>query len=138
MANLGLSMDTDQPNQHSVLSWLTLFASTGTLLCCALPILLVSLGLGAVVASLTSSWPVLITLAEYEPWMFTVSGILLALTAWVLWFRAQQCPSDPVLAQHCEQARTWNRRVFWVAVIVWCVGFTAAFLLLPIRNMLGI
>lgn len=131
-------MDKEQPNQQSALCWLTLFATTGTLLCCALPILLVSLGFGAVVAWLTSSMPILVTLAEYESWMFILSGVLLSITAWVLWFRTQQCPSDPVLAQRCEQARIWNRRVFWVATVVWCVGFTAAILLLPIRNMLGL
>ncbi|MDQ7050407.1 MAG: hypothetical protein Q9M92_13100 [Enterobacterales bacterium] len=37
-----------------------LFTSSATLLCCALPILLVSLGMGAVVASLYG---------EYLPWL---------------------------------------------------------------------
>ena len=45
--------------------WLILFASTSTLLCCALPILLVSLGLGAVVVSMASSLPFLVTLSQH-------------------------------------------------------------------------
>ncbi len=136
--NLITEMDTDQSTQQRALSWVTLFASTGTLLCCALPILLVSLGFGAVVATLTSSLPVLVTLAEYEPWMFSVSALLLGVTAWALWVRPQQCPSDPELAARCAEARVWNRRVFWIATAVWLVGFTAAYLLLPIRNLIGI
>ena len=127
-----------QPNQQIALSWITLLASTGTLLCCALPILLVSLGFGAVVATLTSSLPVLVTLAEYEPWMFSVSVLLLGATAWVLWIRPQHCPSDPELAVRCAQARVWNKRVFWMASVVWGVGFTAAYLLLPIRELIGV
>jgi hypothetical protein len=130
--------DVGQPYQQRALSWITLLASTGTLLCCALPILLVSLGFGAVVASLTSSLPVLVTLAEYEPWMFSVSALLLCITAWVLWIRRQQCPSDPALAERCARAGVWNRRVFWVATVVWLVGFIAAFLLLPARNFIGV
>jgi mercuric ion transport protein len=130
--------DVGQPGQQRALSWITLLASTGTLLCCALPILLVSLGFGAVVASLTSSLPVLVTLAEYEAWMFSVSALLLCITAWMLWIRPQQCPSDPALAERCATAGVWNRRVFWVATVVWLVGFTAAFLLLPARNFIGI
>ena len=133
-------MPTDDapPNQQRALSWITLFASTGTLLCCALPILLVSLGFGAVVATLTSSLPILVTLAEYEPWMFSISLMLLVVTFWALWVRPQQCPSDPDLAARCAQARTWNRRVFLMATLVWLVGFTAAYLLLPLRNFIGI
>lgn len=134
--------DTRQPNQlpsqQRALSWITLLASTGTLLCCALPILLVSLGFGAVVAALTSSMPVLVTLAQYESWMFSVSGLLLSVTAWMLCVRPQHCPDDADLAERCAQAGVWNRRVFWTASVVWVVGFTAAYLLLPIRHLIGV
>ncbi len=131
-------MDSPQPVQQGALSWIALLASTGTLICCALPILLVSLGFGAVVASLTSSLPVLLTLAQYEPWMFSISAVLLGATAWVLWFRPTQCPADPELAARCVRTRRWNRRVFWIATCVWLVGFSAAYLLLPLRNFVGI
>ena len=127
-----------QPVQQRALSWIALLASTGTLLCCALPILLVSLGFGAVVAALTSSMPVLVTLAEYEPWMFSASGLLLSITAWMLWVRPQHCPGDADLAEWCAQAGVWNKRVFWMASVVWGIGFTAAYLLLPIRNLIGV
>jgi len=43
--------------------WLVLFTSSATLICCALPILLVTLGLGAVSASLFSTLPFLVVLA---------------------------------------------------------------------------
>ena len=54
----------DQP----YLRWLTLFVTSGTLLCCALPILLVTLGFGAVVASLNYNIPGLLFLAEHQSW----------------------------------------------------------------------
>jgi hypothetical protein len=44
--------------------WLTLFAATATLICCALPLVLVTLGFGASVAALTNSVPFLISLSE--------------------------------------------------------------------------
>ena len=131
-------MNEDVPDEHSGLGWLALFATTGTLVCCALPILLVTLGFGAVVASLTHSFPVLVTLSEYDGLMFGISGGLLALTAWVIRGRKQHCPTDPVLAARCERARSLNRYIFLVAMIIWSIGFAAAFLLLPVRNWLGI
>lgn len=49
------------------------------LLCCALPALLVSLGLGAAVAGLTSELPWLVELSRHKEWVFAVSAIMLAL-----------------------------------------------------------
>ena len=39
------------------LSFLSLFTSTGTILCCALPALLVTIGAGAALSSLISTFP---------------------------------------------------------------------------------
>ena len=44
----------------------SLFTSVSTLLCCALPSLLVALGMGAVVAGLASDLPWLITMSKYK------------------------------------------------------------------------
>src|SRR5436853_3550295 len=60
------------------LSYCSLFSSVGTLLCCALPSLLVLAGLGASVASTLSTFPWLVTLSHHKPWAFAVSGILIA------------------------------------------------------------
>ncbi len=114
---------------------LALFTSIGTLLCCALPILLVSLGLGSVVAAITLQLPILVTLAEYKLVMFIVSGILLALSAWFLW-RGASCPADPALAARCQRTNRWGKRLFWIASSFWLIGLTASYLLLPLRQWL--
>src|SRR6266481_4023744 len=61
-----------------VLSYGSLFTSFGTLLCCALPSLLVLLGLGATVASVLSGAPWLVTLSRHKNWVFGISGVLIA------------------------------------------------------------
>jgi len=124
--------DGDLRTETSV-SWLTLFAAGGTLLCCALPIVLVTLGFGSVVAAVTSNFPLLISLATHKVWVFTVSGVLLLLSAWLMYRPGRTCPSDPALARTCLRAQTWNQRVFWGAALIWCIGFFAAYLALPIR-----
>ena len=65
-------------SRSTVLGYLSLFTSFGTLLCCALPSLLVLLGLGATVASVLSSVPWLVTLSRHKDWVFAVSGALIA------------------------------------------------------------
>lgn len=113
-------------------SVLALFASTGTLVCCALPILLVTLGAGATVAAFTSSFPLVIVLSENKFWVFLGSGVLLAGAAWLNWRPGRSCPTDPALGALCKRKRRWSRRVLLTTAVVWSAGFVAAFLLYPL------
>ena len=116
------------------LKWLALFIASGTLLCCALPILLVTLGFGAVVASLNYNIPGLIFLAEHKVWTLAAAALVLVVLAWVIWRPNQRCPIDPILAALCEKSKRWNKRIFWLSVMFWFVGFSSSYLLLPLRN----
>ena len=126
------------PVKESGVTLLTLFASSGTLICCALPIMLVSFGLGASVAAMTSSFPFLITLSQHKIWVFTFSALMLALSGWVLHRPGRACPTDPELGRLCEKARRWNLRIYWTSVIILTIGFLAAYVALPVRIWLGI
>lgn len=130
-------MKNNELAKSSRWGWLALFASFGTLLCCALPILLVALGFGAVVAAVTVQFPWVVTLAEQKLWLFGISGGILATCAWVIWTQRNSCPADPTLAARCQSAKRWNHRLFWAASIIWGIGFTSAFLLSPLRNWIG-
>ena len=108
--------------------WIILFTSVGTLLCCALPIMLVGLGMGAVVAAMASNLPFLITLSLHKSWVFTGSCLLLFLGGWLLYRPGRICPTDPELAILCTKAYMWNCRLYWISVGVWCVGFFFAYI----------
>lgn len=122
---------------EGIFAFLALFTSTGTLICCALPILLVTLGLGSAVIGLTGAFPWLVTLSRHKEWVFGVSAVLLALGGSILYRRGRGCPSDPRLAQWCNRVDRWNRRVYWIGLGLWAIGFFAAFLLLPITQALA-
>lgn len=112
--------------------WLILFASTTTLVCCALPIILVTVGLGAVSAALFSNLPFLADLARHKIWFFSGSFVLLAIAAWALYRPGRSCPTDPVLARKCAAADRWNKRLVWGSASIWVIGFAAAYLALPV------
>ena len=130
MGNLNLQ---DRPS----LKWLTLFFTSGTLLCCALPIVLVSIGFGAAVASLNYNIPGLVLLAEHKLLTLSLPALLLLFLAWVIWRPNQVCPTDPQLAANCKKAKHWNQRVFWLSVVIWMIGFFFSVLLLPLRHLLN-
>ena len=108
-------------------SWLLLFTTSGTLLCCAIPITLVTLGLGASVATLASAAPWIITLSQYKGWIFLTSAILIGISFWAIYRPGRICPTDPVLAAACNRADNWNRRFILLSSGMWLIGFIAAF-----------
>jgi uncharacterized membrane protein (Fun14 family) len=115
--------------QNFVASFLSLFTSSGTLICCALPALLVSIGAGATMAGLVTNFPQIVWLSEHKIGLFIVAGIMLA-GAGVLQWRARSlpCPADPALAAACMRTRKISASIYWFSVVMFAVGFFFAFI----------
>jgi hypothetical protein len=113
-----------------VLEVLTILSSFSALLCCALPALLVSLGAGAVLASLITAVPQLVWISEHKIPLFAFAGLMLALSA-ISTYRNRRapCPADPAQAKSCLRLRRLSLRVFYLASVVYAIGFFFAFLL---------
>jgi hypothetical protein len=108
----------------------SLFASSGTLVCCALPALLVAVGAGAALSSLVSAVPQLVWLSEHKEALFLAAGAMLLGTGVVQWRnRHAPCPADPALRATCLRTRTLSARVFAVSVAIYVVGAWFAFVL---------
>ena len=113
----------------SILPTLTLFGSFSTLICCALPALLVSLGAGAAVIGLVSTFPQLIWLSEHKIGLFIFAGLMLAISGISRYMtRHASCPVDPVEAKACEKLRRISLGVFYFSLTVYTVGFFFAFI----------
>ncbi len=121
--------------RSGVPSYFSLFTSVSTLLCCALPALLVLFGLGASVASMLSFLPWLVTLSRHKLWTFSLSGVLIALSFvnsyWIApRLQPEECSPDNPDA--CSQASRLSRILLWVSASIYAVGFFIAFVLGPI------
>lgn len=117
-----------------MLGFLSLFSSVGTLLCCALPALLVLFGLGAAVAATMSAAPWLATLSRQKAWLFAVSAILIAENIYYVYRLAPRlavsrgaCPPDE--ADACAVTSGFSRAMLWVSVSVYAIGFVVAYVL---------
>ena len=121
-------MKTLNTKSH-VLPFLSLFTSIGTLVCCALPALLVTIGAGAVLAGLISTVPQLVALSTYKIELFVVAGVLVFLTGIYQWkMRNAPCPTDPKQAIACKRMRSINKYVFMLSLLLYSVGFFFAFI----------
>jgi hypothetical protein len=112
-----------------ILPFFSLFTSTGTLLCCALPAMMVTLGMGAALAGFISVNPWITVISEYKVEVFIISGLLI-LAAGTMQFRARNapCPVDPKAAKICTILRRASVGILIFSAIIWAIGFFFAFI----------
>jgi hypothetical protein len=121
--------DIDNLKPTQMTSLLALFTSSGTLICCALPALLVAVGAGAALSSLIATVPQLVWFSEHKTAVFVAATIMLAASGVLQWrARLLPCPADPALAQACQQMRRNSLRVYCLSVGIFSVGGFFAFI----------
>ena len=108
---------------------LSLFTSLSTLICCALPTLLVALGMGASMVSLISLFPWLIVLSKYKIQIFFVAGLLLLISFYLFWQgKNAPCPIDPIQAKMCLKFRFTSLIILIISFTIYLIGFFFAFI----------
>ena len=108
---------------------LSLLTSLSTFTCCALPVLLVTLGMGASLTGLLSIFPWMITISKFKIYVFIISGILL-LFSYLFFFKERNvaCPADPIQAKICLKLKTFNSVILIISSILYFIGFFFAFI----------
>lgn len=115
-------------DKNLMTSYLSLFTSFGTILCCALPALLVSLGMGAVFVGLLGVFPQIVWLSEHKIFVFSGSGLMMMLSGVLIYLnRNAPCPIDADQARACKTSRKWSIRILTLSFLIWLVGFFFAF-----------
>lgn len=115
--------------RQALLPTLSLFTSVGTLVCCALPALFITLGAGAALAGLVSAAPWLVALSKYKLWVFGIAGGLILLAGIMRWqARNAPCPIDPQQAAACTRLRRISAWTYWFSVGIYAIGFFFAFI----------
>lgn len=122
-------METDQKLVSSrTASWMALVTSSGTLICCALPALFVTVGAGAALSSVIAAVPQLVWFSEHKIGIFLAASIMLAASGILQWqARHLPCPVDPALAHQCRVTRRRSLMVYALSVILFLMGGFFAF-----------
>lgn len=133
-----IGQSTFRPSMKAkILSFLSLFTSMGTLVCCALPALLVSLGMGAAVAALVTTVPWLVALSQYKAWVFMLSGSLLGLNFLLIYglprLRRKPDRCDVEGGGSCQTASCFSRVTLWISLGIYLIGFFMAYVFLPLK-----
>ena len=100
-------------------NFISLFASSSTLICCALPSVFIVIGAGATFASIISIFPFLIVISKYKVSITLVSLLILVFAGYIN-YRTYYlpCPADPELGRICLQTRKRSRSIYYFSVIL--------------------
>jgi hypothetical protein len=107
----------------------SLFASSSTLVCCAIPALLVALGAGAALSSLVSIFPQVVWLSEHKEALFGFAGLMMIGSGALQWRnRSAPCPIDPALRDACLKTRKTASNLYAASVVLYLIGGWFAFI----------
>jgi mercuric ion transport protein len=131
---------TLRAKRAALLNYFSLFSSFSTLICCALPSVLVLLGMGTTVASLLSAAPWLVSLSRHKIWTFSIAGTLITMSFVMTYLIAprlrhgEACEADDPTA--CGEVSKISRVILWGSAIIWSCGFIVAYLLGPVLEQM--
>lgn len=110
-------------------SMICLFASAGTLVCCTLPAIMVTLGMGAALAGFLTDFPQLIWLSRHKLAVFGIAGTMTVLAGLSLWrARNLPCPADPRQARACRRLRKISLSIYGLSVFAFVTGIFFSFI----------
>ena len=112
------------------LGLMTLFISSSTLICCALPAIFVAVGAGATLASLINVFPQLIIISQYKVLIsFITLIILLVAGVMIKKSEALPCPVDPNLRTICLKTRKNSKILYYLSVIIFASASVFTYLI---------
>ena len=127
-----LSKETNILRSNKLANYLALFTSTGTIFCCALPALLVSIGAGAALSSIISIFPQLIIFSIYKIPIFIGASMMLIISGIIQYrTRSLPCPADKKQADACIRTRKVSMIIYFASVGIFIVGLFFA-LIIPL------
>jgi len=116
----------------------SLFTSSATLLCCAIPAVLSTLVGGAAVGAFVSTFPWLIPLSQQKNWLFLGAGILLTINGILILRPKGKVACAITGGKGCEVAGNFSKGMFWFSIALYGIGAFFAYAYVPIVKLLGV
>jgi len=127
---MALTKETDLIKSNKLVNYLSLITSSGTIICCALPVLLVSVGAGAALSSFVAVFPQLVIFSIYKIPIF-IGAFIMLIIAGILQYQSRDlpCPADKKKAYACMQTRKVSMIIYFTSVGIFIIGLLFAFII---------
>jgi len=123
--------------REKIVSFFSLFGSTATLLCCALPATLSIIAGGAADGSLISVFPWLIPISKHHNWIFLFAGIMLLINGIFVLSPKGKLACSVTGGKGCEVAGNFSQWMFWISITLYGIGVFFAYAFVPLMMFLG-
>jgi len=125
-----MNKEADLMKSNKLANYLSLFTSGGTIVCCALPALMVSIGAGAALSSLITVFPQLVILSIYKIQIFMGAFMMLIISG-VLQYQTRKlpCPADKKQAVTCIRTRKISLVIYFASIGIFTIGLLFAFII---------
>lgn len=117
-------------------SFFSLFTSTGTLICCALPAAVAAFAGGAAVTSMISIFPWMVPLSANKGWIFLGSAIMLIISGVLIYRPKGKVACSVTGGEGCEVVGRFTKIMFWSSASIYIIGVFFAYALVPILRFL--
>lgn len=112
-----------------LLNFFALCGSLSTLLCCALPVTLVFLGMGASFASLTSTFPQIGWITKNKDAVFIANAVILIVT-YIMIRKSKKgaCPTEASTREACATSKKFGHIIFYISAVVYLIGLSFSYI----------
>lgn len=114
---------------QKIFAFFSLFTSTGTLLCCALPALIATIAGGTAVGSLLTVFPWLVPLSVHKTYIFLIAGTFIIISGFMIFNskNTNQCSTNGF--ENCQTAKTFSKWMFLFSCAIYFVGVFFAYMI---------
>lgn len=110
-----------------MVEYVGLFTSLSTLMCCAIPSLLVAIGLGTMLASTIFIFPQLKWFGQNSTILFTFAGLMLLINGFIMYKNRNKPCEIGAKAKACSKSRNVSKYIFVFSIIVYIIALFAKF-----------
>lgn len=114
--------------KEKIISFFSLFGSSATLICCALPATIAAVAGGSAVVSLISAFPFLIIISQNKDWIFLGAGLLLIFNGIITLKPKGKLACSVTGGKGCKIAGKFQKYMFWFSSALFIIGGFMAYL----------
>ena len=99
-----------------------LISNGGVMLCCVLPAILVSLGLGSTMVTFLNEYPIFIKITEYKNYIFSVVLFILFFNGFVIYKNRNKFCEIEGLKNECSQVKSVSILLYIFSIIIYLIS----------------
>lgn len=105
-----------------------LILNGGVMLCCVIPAILVSLGLGSTLATFLNHYPIFIKISEYKNYIFIFVFLILIINGFILYTNKNRSCDINSLEQECTEVKSVSLILYYLSIVIYLISLFLSYI----------